>query len=163
MALFLRMLAAICWLMAVIVLVIALPAYRQQYRILQTWPAAEAEVVSSRVVEHPTSSGPLFSTELQVAFSAAGQAVSGEFTFPHESTSRERKEKQAARYRVGSRHEIRYNPADPSDVRIRPGYNPEFFVVPLFLSGVALIFAATGTIFWGVAVLFRKRSSRTVT
>jgi len=157
------MLGAICWLIAVVVLVVAPPAYRQQYRILKTWPAAQAEVLSSRVIQHSTKSGPLYATELRFAFSVDGRPISGEYVFPHESTSRERKEKQAARYPVGSRHQIRYNPADVSDVRIRPGYNPEFFVVPVFLSGVALIFAATGAIFWGVAVLFRRRATRITT
>ena len=35
---------------------------------------------------------------------------------------------------------MRYNPSDPRDIRIRAGYKVYFFAVPVFISGVAVIF-----------------------
>ena len=118
--------------------------YAQQYRVLREWPQVQATVIDSRVVEHATSNGPLYATEIHFAFAAGGKPVVGDYVFPHESTSRQRKEKQVAEYAVGSQHIIAYDPADPSSVRVRPGYNVEFFVIPVFMTGVAAIFAVVG-------------------
>lgn len=122
--------------------------YAQQYRILRDWPRTEAIVIDSRVVEHATADGPLYSTQLRFSFAASGKPVMGDYVFPHASTHRAPKEKQASEYAVGSRHTIAYDPADPSNVRIRPGYNVEFFVVPVFVTGLAAIFAVVGGGLW---------------
>lgn len=159
MDIFLKFLAAATLIFAIVIFGYATPLYVQQNRILRTWPSVDATVVSSRVVEHETPSSPLYGTELQFAFQVNGQPVTGEFDFPHESTSRERKEKQTAKYPVGSRHRILYNPADPTDIRINPGYNVDFFVIPVFLSGVALIFVVLAAAFWGMAA-WRERATR---
>jgi hypothetical protein len=132
----------------------------QQRHILRTWPRAEATIVESRVVEHTSDSGPLYGTELRLAFSAAGRPAMGNFIFPHESTSRERKEKQAEQYAVGSRQTIVYDPENPSRVLVRPGYNVEFFVVPVFVAGVGGIFAIIAAIFWVTGSLMARRAAR---
>jgi len=159
---FLKFLAAGYLVFAIVMFGYATPLFIQQHRILRTWPSADAEVVSSRIVEHATASGPLYATKLQFAFSVNARPVRGEFVFPHESTSRERKQKQIAKYLVGSHQRILYNPADPADIRINPGYNVEFFVIPVFLSGVALIFVALGGALWAMAAWRRRASRRTI-
>lgn len=144
MSVFLKFFGGALLLFAVVMLCYSGVFYAQQYQILRDWPHAQATVIESRVVEHETSSGPLYATELRFAFVATGKPVVGDYVFPHESTVRERKEKQAAQYVVGSQHTIAYDPADPSHVRVRPGYNVEFFVIPVFMTGVAAIFGVVG-------------------
>ena len=130
---------------------ISAPLYWSQYKILRTWPEAQAEVISSRVLVLQTQAGPLHDIEVHFAFSVAGRPCVGVIHSNHLSTSRERKEKQAAGFAVGSRHSIRYNPAEPSDVRAQVGYNVHFFAVPIFISGVGAIFLVIGLVIWAVS------------
>ncbi|HVP44347.1 MAG TPA: DUF3592 domain-containing protein [Terriglobales bacterium] len=127
---------------------ISAPMYWSQYKILRTWPAADAEVTSCRVLVLESPSGPLHDIEVRFAFSVIGRPYAGVIHSNHLSTSRDRKEKQAAGFPVGSHHQIRYNPADPSDVRARVGYNLHFFAVPIFVSGVGAIFLVIGLVIW---------------
>ena len=158
MVVFVRFFAAACLVFAIVVFGYAVPFYIQQSRVLRTWPSVDAEVIGSRVVEHATTAGPLYATEIRFTYLVNGQPVTGQFVFPHESTSRERKQAQVARFPVGSRQRILYNPADPSDIRSNPGYNVDFFVIPVFLSGVGFIFLVLAGAFWGVAA-WRARTT----
>lgn len=58
-------------------------------------------------------------------------------------------------YAPGSRHPIRYNPADPSDMRFDVGYNFGFFFLPVLFGGMGIVFSALG-----VGLLFASRSVR---
>lgn len=138
----------------------ALMYFAQERQMLRTWPRAEATVIDAQVVEHKTAQGPLYGTELRFAFAADGQPVTGTYVFPHESTSRQRKQRQAAQYPIGSRHTIIYDPSNPVRVHIRAGYNVEFFVIPVFLAGVAGIFGLAGAGLWAGAKCAEKRALR---
>lgn len=130
---------------------ISIPLYWSQYKILRGWPAADAEVTSSRVLALQSQDGPLYDIEVHFAFAAGGRAYSGVIHSNHLSSSRARKQKQAAEFPVGSRHIIRYNPADPTDIRAQVGYNVHFFAVPIFISGVGAIFLIIGVVIWLVS------------
>lgn len=136
----------------------ALMYFVQERHILRHWPRAEATVTDAEVVVRQTDEGPLYATELHFAFAAKGQPVAGMYVFPHESTSRERKLKQVAQYPIGSRHPIVYDPANPSHMYVRPGYNVEFFVVPVFLAGISLLFFLAGGGMWAAAKWTEKRT-----
>jgi hypothetical protein len=130
-------------------LALAAPSYRQQYRILATWPAVEATVVRSRVLALPTdSSQTLYDAEYTFAFWLRDGMHQASLGSNHLSSNRERKEKQVARFPEGTRHSILYNPADPTDIRMQPGYNVHFFAVPVFISGVGLIFGVIALLLW---------------
>ncbi len=130
---------------------ISAPLYWSQYKILRQWPSADAEVTSSRVLLLESPSGPLHDIEVQFAFSVDGRPYAGVIHSNHLSTNRARKEKQAAQFPVGSRQRIRYNPANPSDVRAQVGYNVHFFAVPIFVSGVGSMFLVVGLVIWLVS------------
>ena len=127
---------------------ISLPLYWSQHKILRNWPAADAEVTSSRVLVLQGQGGPLHDFEVHFAFSVDGRPCAGVTHSNHLSTSRARKEEQAGEFPVGSHHRIRYNPADPADVRAQVGYNVHFFAVPIFISGVGAIFLVIGLVIW---------------
>jgi hypothetical protein len=148
----LKVVAIACLIVCAIFVALSVPLYRQQYRLLQAWPRAEAVVVHSRVVAVPTAGAPLYDAEYTFAFEAHGRrAVVATAYSNHQSTSRERKQKQVARFPAGLRHTVLYNPADPSDIRMQPGYNVHFFAVPIFVSGAGAMFAVVALGLWVIA------------
>jgi hypothetical protein len=125
--------------------VMSASAFQRQIKLLHSWPAVEATVVRSRVVPLATDSGEvLYDAEYTFAFSLPDGVHIASAGSNHQSTSQVRKLKQIARFPAGSRHRILYNPVDPSDIRIQPGYNVHFFAVPLFIAGAGLIFGLVG-------------------
>jgi len=140
----------------VVGLLFAIPAYRTQYRILRNWPSADAVVVRSEVVPVEVSGQQLYDTAVQFAFDVNGRTYMGVVTSPHQSTSYERKLKQITRFPPGSRHSIRYNPAHPADIRADVGYSVHYFVVPVFITGVASIFLVLALIFFAIAHPWRN-------
>ncbi len=56
-------------------------------------------------------------------------------------------------YAPGTPHPIRYNSAHPDDVRFDVGYNLGFFLIPVILGGMGVVFAGIGV---GVSVAFRS-------
>ena len=128
------------------------PMYWSQYQILRDWPAVEARVVSSVVIAVPTQGGgDLHDIEVRFAYAVDGRPYVGVIHSNHLSTHRARKERQAQQFPVGSLQPIRYNPADPRDVRAQVGYNVHFFAVPIFVSGVGLLFLIFGLLIWLVS------------
>lgn len=137
----LRVIAIACLVFFVIGLLFAVPPFLQQMKVLRTWPAADAQVVQSDVVPLHTDSGQmLYDTLLVLSYQAQGRPYVSGVGSLHQSTSYERKKRQADRFQPGDHTEVRYNPADPHDVRIQVGYNVHFFAVPIFISGVGAIF-----------------------
>jgi hypothetical protein len=144
----LRVIAVACFVFFVIGLLFAVPPFFQQMKVLRTWPSAEAQVVRSEVVPLHTDSGQmLHDTLLVLSYQVNGRAYVSSVGSLHQSTSYERKKKQAERFPAGSRTEVRYNPRDPVDIRIQAGYNVHFFAVPVFISGVAAIFGLLALLF----------------
>ncbi len=143
----LKVIAAGNLIVFTIFLAFAVPPFWRQWHILRTWPAAEATVVRSGVLELPTASGSsLYDIYVEFAYSVDGRSHRGAVNSNHQSINRERKEKQAARFPEGSRHSIRYNPAEPTDIRAQVGYNKTFFAVPIFISGAGAIFGLAGAV-----------------
>lgn len=137
----LRVIAVACLVFFLIGLLFAVPPFLQQWKVLHTWPAADARVVYSEVVPLRIHSGQvLYDMLLVLSYQVDGRPYVSSAGSLHQSTSYARKRKQADRFPPGSRTEIRYNPSDPRDVRIQAGYNVHFFAVPIFISGVTAIF-----------------------
>ena len=145
----LRVIAVACLLFFLIGLLLAVPPFLEQWKVLRTWPAAEAQVVHSQVVPLHTDSGQiLYDTLLVLSYQVNGRPYLSSVGSLHQSTNYERKKKQADLFPAGSRTEVRYNPADPRDIRIQAGYNVHFFVVPIFIGGVAAIFGLLALLFF---------------
>jgi hypothetical protein len=148
----LRVIAVACLVFFLIGLLFAVPPFLQQMKVLRTWPSADARVVHSEVVPLRTDSGQmLYDTRLVLAYQVDGRPYVGSVGSLHQSTSYERKKKQAERFPAGSHTEVRYNPSDPHDVRIQAGYNVHFFAVPVFICGVAAIFGMLALLFFLIA------------
>jgi hypothetical protein len=144
----------------VIGLLFAVPPFLQQVKVLRTWSAADAQVVRSEVVPLRTDSGQrLYDTLLVLSYQVNGRAYVSSVGSLHQSTSYERKKKQAERFPPGSHTQVRYNPSDPVDIRIQAGYNVHFFAIPVFISGVAAIFGLLALFFLLLARRGRERAS----
>ena len=152
----LRVIAVACLVFFVIGLLFAVPPFLQQMKVLRTWPSADAQVVHSSVVPLRTDSGQvLYDTLLVLSYQTQGRPYMSSVGSLHQSTSYERKKKQADRFQPGDHTEVRYNPADPRDVRVQVGYNVHFFAVPIFISGVAGIFGVLALVLF---LISRRKS-----
>lgn len=148
------------FIMAAAFVAFSVPFFWQQEQVLLRWPSTQARVVDAEVVTMTTSSGEkLYNTGLEFEFEAHGDRFRGGYVFPHASIHREPKEKLVAQYPIGSMHEVRFNPADPKDIRIHVGYNVDFFVVPVFVLGLAAICAAIGGGFLTLSRVGRSREA----
>ncbi len=155
----LKVLAAGFLLFAAAFIALSVPLYVGQRRILKSWSAASARIVSSRVITLQTASGrPLYDTEYMLAFSVGARTVLAKAHTNHQSTNRDRKQKQAEAFPAGSTTTILYNPANPAQVLMQPGYNVHFFAIPLFLSGAGAGCVVLALILLGVARLARSRA-----
>jgi len=156
----LRVIAVACLVFFVIGLLFAIPPFLQQMTVLRTWPSADARVVNSDVVPLRTDSGQmLYDTALLLSYQVGGRSYVSSVGSLHQSTSYARKKKQAGQFPPGSHTEVRYNPADPRDIRIQVGYNVHFLAVPIIISGVAAIFGVLALVLFMLARLGRKRAS----
>jgi hypothetical protein len=127
----LRVIALACFVFFVIGLLFAVPPFLQQMKVLRTWPPADAKVVRREVVPLRADSGQmLYDTLLVLTYQVDGRSYVSSVGSLHQSTSYERKKKQAERFPAGSHTEVRYKPGDPGDIRIQAGYQ---ISRPLFL------------------------------
>ncbi len=148
----LRVIAVACLVFILIGLLFAVPPFIEQMKVLRTWPSADAQVLRSEVVPLRTDSGQmLYDTRFVLAYQVDGRPYVSSVGSLHQSTSYERKKKQAERFLPGSRTEVRYNPGDPVDIRIQAGVNVHFFAVPVFICGVAAIFGLLALLFFLVS------------
>ena len=117
---------------------------------LKTWPAVDAQVISSRVHRYVQSStsnkkgdATYFEVIVEFRYSAAGQ----EYLTPSSKDCSSSNEANGAltMYAPGSRHEIRYNPTDPNDIRFNLDSDPwlPFYIV----TGLGTFFALFGGAF----------------
>ncbi len=142
-----RVIATAFFLFATAFLGLSAPLYWNQWKLLHTWPQVRATVVQSGVVTIKEVQGqPLYDDEYSFRFSVNDKTYSVVLRSNHPSTSYPSKAQQVARLPEGSISLLRYNPADPSDVRMRAGYNLHFFRIPVVLTAIGLGFALVGGI-----------------
>jgi hypothetical protein len=123
-------------------LIMSLPFFLGQIRVLRSWPVASAQIIRNQVVVEPTTKhDQLYSAKLEVVYVVDQRPVTVELT-SFQSSNYEETARRAAEFAVGSRHEIRYDPQNPTQARIGAGWNRRFFAVPLITAGCGLCFGA---------------------
>ncbi len=152
----LRVLAVGLLIFFVFTLALSLPFWVRHYRMLKQWSRAQAVVVSSQVMPVPQAAGgrsqsrPLYEAAYQLSFTANGKPVTAAI-LGRRSRRREVIDTEVSMLPAASRVGVLYNPADPGDVRMHPGYNAIFFAVPLFITKVAGVFAALALVLLAIA------------
>jgi len=128
----------------------------RQYTIVKKWPTTDAEVTLSAVASHQTEfSNDAHSTTVYQAFIDFRYTVDGkEYTSPtgrgYSTSDYAEIKGKVDQFAPGTHHPIRYNPANPDDIRNDAGFTFEFFMAPLILLGSGLMAAFGGVALFGI-------------
>lgn len=142
--------------MGLLLLGIAAWSGNRQSTILKHWPTVDAQVTSSRVNRGRDGDGKsMFTTEIEFRYVVSGKEYRTPSSSPYSSSSYTEMKKTADTYAAGTTHSIRYNPADPNDIRFDVGYNFGFFFLPILLGAMGLVFAGVGS-----GLLFAARNAQ---
>jgi len=137
----LQFLGVACLIVGGLFLILSLPFFWGQLRVLRDWPVRQAQVIRSEVTVQPTSKHEqLYAATLEIIYVVNGKPVTADLT-SFQSSNYEGTARRAAEFPVGSRHAIRYDPNNPTQARIGAGWNRRFFAVPLIALGCGLCFA----------------------
>ncbi len=122
----------------------------RQYTILKSWPTVEAEVTQSRVSHYQSTSSrssstsTMYQAEIEFRYTVGGKQYVTPATSDYSSSSYTEMKHKVDFYAPGTRHAIRYNPADPNDIRFDVGYNLGFFLLPFIFGILGLVFGSVG-------------------
>ena len=130
----------------------------RQYTILKSWPNVQALVTKSQVTHQQSHDSDrnrdttMYQAEIEFQYSVDGKEFVTPSTPGYSTSSYPEMKRMADAYAPGTRHMIRYNPADPNDIRFNAGYNFGFFFLPVLFGGMGIIFSGVG---FGVLVASR--------
>jgi hypothetical protein len=132
-------------------LLLSSPFWWKQRQLLHTWPAVDAEVLQSEVLPITLRGKTGYDIFLVLRFKTGDRVLDTTYRSNRVSTSPDSKRAEVARFPVGKRVRILYDPSDPTKVRLDPGYNLRFFAVPALITGMGLVCALAATVFFLVA------------
>ena len=126
----------------------AVPFYWKQSAVVRNWPAAQAIVRKSEVVQITQGGQKLWATRFELSFEADGKIVLTTVNGYRQAALRDRVEAAAKRFPEGSTRLVRYDPQNAAEVRLDTDQPRRYYQLPLAL-------AVTGAIFVVIAfVLF---------
>jgi hypothetical protein len=138
----LQFIGVACLIVCVLFVILSLPFFLGQYRVLHSWPVTQARIVGSEVVTQPAAKhDQLYAAKLQIEYAVSGKPIAVEL-ISFQSSNYAETVNRAGEFPVGSWHQIRYDPNTPTQARIGAGWNRRFFAVPLITLGCGLVFAA---------------------
>jgi hypothetical protein len=138
----LQFIGVACLVVCVLFVVLSLPFFLGQYRVLHSWPATQAQILRSEVAVLPTAKhDQLYAAQLQIVYVVDGRQITSDLT-SFQSSNYAETARRAGELPVGSWQQIRYDPNNPTQARIGAGWNRRFFAVPLITLGCGLVFAA---------------------
>ena len=122
-------------------------AGNRQYTILKSWPTIEAQVTRSRVTSGRDSDGTaMYNTEIEFRYTVKGKEYITPAASPYSSSSTREMKRKVDKYAPSTFHSIRYNPADPNDIRFDVGYNFGFFFLPVLFGGMGVVFTVVSLV-----------------
>ena len=125
----------------------------RQYTILTAWPTVEATVTRSRVVRSFGRRGAHYRAEMQFRYTVDGKTFDTPSDPGYSTSDYLGMKKMADDFAPGTRHPIRYNPADPNDIRMNAGYTLGFFLLPTVFAGLGVLLSGLG-----ITLLLASRS-----
>jgi hypothetical protein len=140
-------------IICVILLVFSIPFFVNQISVLRKWPITEAQVLRSDVVvDRISQHEQLYSAKLGLVYTVDGKPFTTELTsFQDQNYNKTRA--RADEFPVGSRHQIRYDPRDPSQARIGAAWSMRFFALPVMVFSAGIFF---GLIAVGLLMFARR-------
>jgi hypothetical protein len=130
---------------------------------LKSWPAVEAEVTKSEVSKLSSFAsrdgyGTAYRTKIEFRFDADGKQFTASSS--EKSASHGGAQSTADMYAPGTRHTIRYNPANPNDISFNAGYFGVVYTLIFFLKPIFLGIFGLALTSQGLQCLWRTRSMR---
>ncbi len=122
--------------------------------VLQSWPTTQATVASSEITQHEDRDdhSTTYGVKIVFRFQVEGKGITATSTAGYTTSMHSVMQGIADKFSPGTNHPIRFNPAAPGEVYFNAGWNFGFFGIPLFLTGMGLVFAGVGV------VMFRRRA-----
>jgi len=103
------------------------------------WPRVTGVVTNGQLAgEAGDASGPVYRVWLQFRFTAGGKEYLGNTGDSWISNDRSVMEWELRRYTIGSSHVIRYNPANPTEVRLEAATTAKPFAPAMYAGGIGL-------------------------
>lgn len=137
-------------------LLLSSPFWWKQWQVLHTWPAVDAEVLQSDVSPITLRGKTGYDIFLVLRFKTGDRVLDTTYRSNKIGSSPDAKRAEVARFPVGKRVQILYDPSDPTKVRLDPGYNLRFFAVPAVITGMGLVCALAATMLFLVAGRVRR-------
>lgn len=135
--------AAACLLFGLASIGLAIPFFVSQRKVVSTWPAAKARIKKSDVVEMTQSGQKLWATRFELSFDVGNRIYPVVVNSYTQSTRRDEVERTATRFPQGTSVLVRYNPQNPSDIRLDTDQPRRFYRIPLSLAITGAIFLVT--------------------
>ena len=136
----LELLGVACLIVFALFVILSIPFFWGQVRVLRSWPVRQAVVTRSEVVTEPAGRhDQIYSAHIHIVYVVDGQPVMAELT-SFQSSNYAETVQRAEEFPPGSRRAIRYDPKDPRQARIGAGWNRRFFAVPLITLACGLLF-----------------------
>jgi hypothetical protein len=121
---------------------LALPFFFKQSSVIRNWPSTMASVKKSEVVQITQGGQRLWATRFEMTFEADGKIVVTTVNGYRQAALRDRVEEAAQRYPAGSSRLVRYNPQNPSDIRLDTDQPRRYYQLPIALGITGAIFIA---------------------
>jgi hypothetical protein len=120
----------------------------RQYRILQTWPAVDAQVVRANWTRHPAQSSrgaaDSYGAEFLFRYSVGGRQYESVATPDYNSVSLREVQEWLHQVPVGSHRTVRYEPDNPQVISLATDYGGLSFAAPYALARWVLITFCVG-------------------
>jgi hypothetical protein len=135
----------------------SLSSYYRAAAALESWPAADAVVTRSQVNQPGVGrASAKYQADFVFTFTVEGKEHTATLSASSRTFSREGSQKEADRFPLGSRHRIRYNPADPREI-ILDASSSAYFQTAIVPLGIGLVMAVIGVAVY-TATLFKAKA-----
>jgi Protein of unknown function (DUF3592) len=112
-----------------------------QYAVVKYWLPTRGEVVKSQVENVTGPNSPTrYQPEVEFRYTVDGREFVSKTVPTSNAGSYPAARQLANSYSRGSQHVIRYDPANPADIRANAGYTLDFFLGPIAAMGLGLAF-----------------------
>ena len=145
--------AIACFLFGVASIALAIPFYWKQSSVIRNWPAAQATVRKSEVVQITQGGQKLWATRFELTFEADGKIVIATVNGYRQAAMRDRVEAAAQLYPAGSTRLVRYDPQNPSDVRLDTDHPRRYYQLPIALCITGAIFVVIALALFSITKL----------
>ncbi len=139
------------FLLFLIFIGLSVPFYLRARDVLKNWVVTDAQVRDSDIVSIPAKRGTQYDAHIVVEYRIGQSVLTTLVTSGYRSGRRSHAQAWVDRYPAGRRITVAYNPLQPNQVRLEPGYNSFFLAIPLLISEVGLGFAGVALIFFVIA------------